>query len=81
MKRAPRTPVALPHDAASIRELAVNSMFDLFSSISEGMMLVDRAGRVVWINEGYKRFLPALGFKGAEEFVGRPVEEVVPNTL
>ncbi|MCC6209617.1 MAG: sigma 54-interacting transcriptional regulator [Burkholderiales bacterium] len=71
----------LPRDAASIRKLAARSMFDLFSSVSEGMMLVDRAGRVVWINEGYKRFLPALGFKGPEEFVGRPVEEVVPNTL
>ena len=81
MTRPKRAPAALPHDAASIRELAVHSMFDLFSSISEGMMLVDRAGRVVWINEGYKRFLPALGFKGPEEFVGRPVEEVVPNTL
>ena len=79
--KRPRDAVALPHDAASIRELAVHSMFDLFSSISEGMMLVDRAGRVVWINEGYQRFLPALGFKGPEEFVGRPIEEVVPNTL
>jgi transcriptional regulator with PAS, ATPase and Fis domain len=71
----------LPKDAASIRKLAARSMFDLFSSISEGMMLVDRAGRVVWINDSYRKFLPALGFKGPEEFVGRPVEEVVPNTL
>ncbi len=72
---------ALPRDAASILKLAAKSMFDLFSSVSEGMMLVDREGRVVWINEGYKRFLPALGFERAEDFVGRPVEEVVPNTL
>ena len=56
-------------------------MFDLFSSMSEGMMLVDRSGRVVWINESYKRFLPALGFERAEDFVGKPVEQVVPNTL
>jgi len=72
---------ALPLDAAGIRKLAARSMFDLFSSMSEGMMLVERSGRVVWINDSYKKFLPALGFKGAEEFVGRPVEEVVPNTL
>jgi transcriptional regulator with PAS, ATPase and Fis domain len=45
------------------------------------MMLVDRAGRVVWINDSYKRFLPALGFGAPQEFVGRLVEEVVPNTL
>jgi transcriptional regulator with PAS, ATPase and Fis domain len=71
----------LPRDAASIRKLAARSMFDLFSSMSEGMMLVDRSGRVVWINDSYRKFLPALGFRGPEEFVGRPVEEVVPNTL
>ena len=64
-----------------ILELAARSMFDLFSNLSQGMMLVDRAGRVVWINESYKRFLPALGFERPEDFVGRPVEEVVPNTL
>jgi transcriptional regulator with PAS, ATPase and Fis domain len=72
---------SLPLDAENVLKLAARSMFDLFSSMSEGMMLVDRSGRVVWINEGYKRFLPALGFERAEDFVGRPVEEVVPNTL
>jgi transcriptional regulator with PAS, ATPase and Fis domain len=72
---------SLPLDAGSILKLAARSMFDLFSSMSEGMMLVDRAGRVVWINESYRKFLPALGFAGPEEFVGCPVEEVVPNTL
>ncbi len=71
----------LPRDAASVLKLAARSMFDLFSSMSEGMMLVDRAGRVVWINDSYKKFLPALGFERAEDFVGRPVKEVVPNTL
>jgi transcriptional regulator with PAS, ATPase and Fis domain len=71
----------LPHDAGSILRLAARSMFDLFSSMAEGMLLVDRSGRVVWINEGYKRFLPALGFAREEDFVGRPVEEVIPNTL
>ena len=64
-----------------ILELAARSMFDLFSNMSQGMMLVDRAGRVVWINDSYKKFLPALGFERPEDFVGRPVEEVVPNTL
>jgi transcriptional regulator with PAS, ATPase and Fis domain len=72
---------ALPKDAPSILKLAARSMFDLFSSAAEGMMLVDRQGRVAWINEAYKRFLPALGFEREEEFVGRPVAEVVPNTL
>jgi transcriptional regulator with PAS, ATPase and Fis domain len=71
----------LPLDGEAILKLAARSMFQLFSNVAQGMMLVDRTGRVVWINEAYKKFLPALGFERAEDFVGRPVEEVVPNTL
>jgi transcriptional regulator with PAS, ATPase and Fis domain len=70
----------LPRDAQSILELAARSMFHLFSSISQGMFLVDITGRIVWLNDGYKRFLPALGFSSVEQFVGHMVEEVIPNT-
>ena len=70
----------LPRDAQSILELAARSMFDLFANASEGMLLVDRAGRVVWINDQYRRFLPALGFEREEDFVGHPVSNVVQNT-
>lgn len=55
-------------------------MFHLFSSISQGMFLVDRSGRIVWVNEGYKRFLPALGFTSIDQFMGQMVEDVIPNT-
>ncbi|MDQ1258872.1 MAG: hypothetical protein QG643_696 [Pseudomonadota bacterium] len=71
----------LPTDVQSVLELAARSMFYLFGSASEGMMLVDRNARVVWINDQYKRFLPALGFERVEDFVGHPVSGVVPNTL
>ena len=70
----------LPRDAQSILELAARSMFDLFANASEGMILVDRQARVVWINDQYKRFLPALGFEKVEDFVGHPVASVVQNT-
>ena len=70
----------LPLDAQGILELAARSMFHLFSSISQGMFLVDRSGRIVWVNEGYKRFLPALGFTSVDQFVGHMVEDVIPNT-
>ena len=70
----------LPMDAQGILELAARSMFHLFSSISQGMFLVDRSGRIVWVNEGYKRFLPALGFSSVDQFVGHMVEDVIPNT-
>jgi len=71
---------SLPRDAQNILELAAGSMFGLFASASEGMMLVDKDARVVWINEQYKRFLPALGFEREEDFVGHSVSQVVHNT-
>ncbi|HAJ11893.1 MAG TPA: sigma-54-dependent Fis family transcriptional regulator, partial [Comamonadaceae bacterium] len=45
-----------------------------------GLLLVDRQARVVWINERYRDFLPALGFEREEDFVGHPVSSVVQNT-
>ena len=71
----------LPTDAQSILELAARSLFDVFANASEGMLLVDRSGRVVWINDQYRRFLPALGFAREADFVGQPVSSVVENTL
>lgn len=46
---------------------AAPSMFELVSSVSQGVFLVERVGRIVWVNEGYRRFLPdlGLGFGGA----------------
>jgi transcriptional regulator with PAS, ATPase and Fis domain len=73
-------PPSLPADADGVLKLAAQSMFDTFARAAMGMMVVDRAHRIVWISEGYKRFLPALGHAEAD-FVGRRVEEVVPNTL
>ena len=52
---------ALPADADGLLKLAAQSMFDTFARTAMGMMVVDRNHRIVWISEGYKRFLPALG--------------------
>ncbi len=71
---------ALPLDAQGILELAARSMFQLFSTVSQGMFLVDLRGCIVWVNEGYQRFLPDLGLSSVDQFVGRTVEEVIPNT-
>ncbi len=78
---APDLPTALPHDADQVLRLAAQSMFDVFARTALGMMVVDRGHRIVWISEGYKHFLPALGFEREQDFVGKLVEEVVPNTL
>ncbi|MBL8328629.1 MAG: sigma 54-interacting transcriptional regulator [Rubrivivax sp.] len=71
----------LPADADGLLKLAAHSMFDVFARTAMGMLVVDRSHRIVWISEGYKNFLPALGFSDVSQFVGRRVEEVVPNTM
>jgi transcriptional regulator with PAS, ATPase and Fis domain len=73
-------PPSLPLDADQVLKLAAQSMFDTFARTAMGTMVVDREHRIVWISEGYKRFLPALGH-AESDFVGRRVEDVVPNTL
>ena len=81
----PSTPAArtsdLPPDPTDVLRLAAQSMFDVWAQTAQGMFVIDRTHHIVWISEGYKRFLPALGFANEREFVGRRVEEVVPNTL
>ena len=67
-------------DAARVLKLAAQSLFDTFGRTAMGTMVVDRDHRIVWIDDGYRRFLPALGHAEAD-FIGRRVEEVVPNTL
>ena len=77
----PVTPDPLPRDADEVLKLAARSMFDTLAQAAQGMMVVDRQHRIVWISDGYKRFLPALGFDREDQFVGKRVEAVVPNTL
>jgi transcriptional regulator with PAS, ATPase and Fis domain len=75
------SPTTLPLPDDEMLALAAHSMFEAFSSAAMGALLVDRQHRIVWISEGYKQFLPALGFDNATQFVGKRVEEVVPNTM
>jgi transcriptional regulator with PAS, ATPase and Fis domain len=70
----------LPLNAERVLALAAKSMFDVFAGTALGTMVVDREHRIVWIDDGYRRFLPALGHT-EDHFVGRRVEDVVPNTL
>jgi transcriptional regulator with PAS, ATPase and Fis domain len=75
------SPPLLPEDADGLLQMAARSMFDVFARTAMGMMVVDREHRIVWISDGYKSFLPALGFEHEGQFVGQRVEDVVPNTL
>ena len=79
--QTPVRPPLLPDDADGLLKMAAQSMFDVFARTAMGMLVVDRDHRVVWISDGYKSFLPALGFESESQFVGHRVEEVIPNTL
>lgn len=70
----------LPRDLDGVLALAARALQDVFVKASEGLLLVDRQARVVWINDAYRRYLPALGFASEDVFVGQAVADVVPNT-
>ena len=57
----PPTPTPLTLDAERVLALAAQSMFETFASTAMGTIVVDSAHRIVWIDDGYRRFLPALG--------------------
>ncbi|TCO83424.1 Fis family sigma54 specific transcriptional regulator [Plasticicumulans lactativorans] len=77
MAQAHRLPSFLDH-AESIRRQAAQYLFDYFESSCEGAMAVDGEARIVWMNEQYAQF---LGLPDAEWALGRPVEEVIPQSL
>lgn len=55
-------------------------MFATFAEAVMGMIVLDREHRIVWFNEGYRRFI-ALGPFADSGVLGRRIEEVVPNSL
>ncbi|HZR72678.1 sigma-54 interaction domain-containing protein [Bradyrhizobium sp.] len=56
----------------------METLFERLESLCEGAIAIDRSGRVVYVNEKY---LPALGLKRTSEALGRPIEEIIPNSL
>src|ERR1700758_1956882 len=62
----------------AIRARAMETLFERLESLCEGAIAIDRSGRVVYVNEKY---LPALGLKHASQALGRPIEEIIPNSL
>ena len=62
---------------ADVRSLASSTLLKLFDSLYEGAVVVDRGGRITWINDKYKAL---IGWNGSERIEGRPVEEVIPNS-
>ena len=69
------------HDSDRVLRLAAETFFDHLSEMCEGILVVDKSARVVWVNDRWQRNIASLGFSSLDEIIGLPVEEVVPNTL
>ena len=65
-------------DPEFIRARAMESLFERLESLCEGAIAIDTAGQVVYVNEKY---LPSLGLDHVSEAIGRPIEEIIPNSL
>ena len=60
-----------------LRQLANQSLLAHFADLCEGAVIVDARANVVWMNDRY----PArLGVANPAATIGRPIEEVIPNS-
>src|SRR5436309_9390041 len=65
-------------DPESVRARAMETLFERLESLCEGAIAIDRSGRVVYVNEKY---LHSLRLNHVTEAIGRPIEEIIPNSL
>lgn len=64
--------------ARQLRQQAESSLFSQLAHLFDGMLVVDDEARIVWMNDAYPR---RLGLKSAKEVIGKPVEEVIPQSM
>jgi transcriptional regulator with PAS, ATPase and Fis domain len=72
------TDTAFFADADRLRQRAMESLFGQFAELCDGVLVVDREARIVWMNDRYPR---KLGIPNAADAIGKPVEEVIPHSL
>jgi transcriptional regulator with PAS, ATPase and Fis domain len=65
-------------DPEVIRARAMETLFERLENLCEGAIAIDRAGRIVYVNEKY---LHSLRLNHVSEAIGRPIEEIIPNSL
>ena len=64
-------------DPDLLQQKAMQSMFDCFEGLCEGTVIVDRAARVVWINDRYAARLDV----DPAQALGQEIEAIIPNSL
>jgi transcriptional regulator with PAS, ATPase and Fis domain len=65
-------------DIGAMRDQALRKLFGTFDQLAEGAFVVDQTARIVWANDRYLKF---LGIPERANVIGRPIVEIVPNTL
>src|SRR5947207_13545884 len=65
-------------DPEFIRARAMETLFERLETLCEGAIAIDRAGRVVYVNEKY---LHSLRLNRVSDAIGRPIEEIILNSL
>ena len=68
---------AQPEAGTQAPERRAVEALSVLADISEGAVAVDRSARITWISPKYKRL---LGISGSMQVIGRPVEEVIPES-
>src|SRR5258708_3245401 len=69
---------SLVSEPETVRARAMETLFERLESLCEGAIAIDRAGRVVYVNE---KCLHSLRLNHVSEAIGRPIEEIIPNSL
>jgi transcriptional regulator with PAS, ATPase and Fis domain len=64
-------------DPTLLQQKAMQSMFDCFEGLCEGTVIVDKAARVVWIND---RYAARLGVDPVKA-IGQDIEAIIPHSL
>ncbi|ATE62128.1 sigma-54 interaction domain-containing protein [Thauera sinica] len=62
----------------TLRQLASQSLLSHFADLCDGTVIVDADANVVWMSD---RYLGRLGIDVPAAAIGRPIEEVIPNSL
>jgi transcriptional regulator with PAS, ATPase and Fis domain len=69
--------IASHWEVDGLLRVGMESLLDLFDDSCEGTLAVDVQGRIAWINDKYAAF---LGLKKADDALGKPVEQFIPNS-
>ncbi len=65
-------------NAAAIHKHAMRTLFRQLDSLYEGAIVVDREGRIAWIDDKYRAM---LGLRDTGQALGKEIEQVIPNSL